>query len=257
MFRFFVSPNQLRSDAVTLTGDLAHRLGRVLRLRPGDRVVLLDGTGLAHEAELVSLGSDAVRARIVERYPVGTEPELEITLFQALPKGKKLELILQKGTEVGVSTFAPITARYCVAQPAKGRMGRKFDRWGDIIREAAEQAGRARLPRLLPIEPLEAVLAPTTPQTLSLLPTVVDAVPLRQVLEAHPDAEWARVYIGPEGGFAPEEIEAAIAAGVTPISLGPRILRTETAGLVVASLLLYHYGDMDTPPPEAWDAAEG
>jgi 16S rRNA (uracil1498-N3)-methyltransferase len=76
-------------------------------------------------------------------------------------------------------------------------------------------------------------------------------------LEAHPDAEWARVYIGPEGGFAPEEIEAAIAAGVTPISLGPRILRTETAGLVVASLLLYHYGDMDTPPPEAWDAAEG
>lgn len=236
--RFFVPPEILAHDPVTLTGETLHHLRSVLRLATGDEVMLLDGHGACCHARLQSVGRERAEATVLNRWR-DTEHPCPLRLLQALPKGDKFELVLQKGTELGITTFHPILSGRALPRLETGRTAR----WERIIREAARQSQRPCLPQLLPLMRLaEALLA--VPEPLRLLLWEQGARPLAEVLPAQPPAGVA-LLVGPEGGFSGDEAATVEAVGFLPVHLGPRILRTETAGLAVAAVLQYLYGDWD------------
>lgn len=253
LHRFFVPAEWLKGgEQIPLTGDLSHQLRRVLRLQPGDRIVLLDDSGFAYEAELMRLEPGAVSARLVRAFSPQTEPRLRLTLYQALPKGERFEWVLQKGTELGVSAFMPLITERTIPQHGERIGAQRLERWRRILREAAEQAGRAHLPALGPVQPLEQALNALPIGTPCLMATLApQAVPLYEALEplrAAPPSELA-LFIGPEGDFSPTEVDQAIQAGVRVVSLGPRILRAETAAIATSAIILYTLGEMNAPHP--------
>ena len=241
--RFFVEPEALANNPeVILEGEIAHQLTRVLRLNPGARILVLDGKGTEYEVELGSFRrqgkSEIVEGHVVEQRQAAGEPTVDITLYQALLKGEKFDYVLQKGTEVGVSAFVPVITERCVGQAARP------ERWRKIIREAAEQSRRGFLPvlREAPVKLGQALEQIKTAQTLGLMAWEEENSNTLRSLPA--GTTRLALLIGPEGGFTSGEAEAARAAGVQTISLGPRILRAETAGPIATALALYQLGDM-------------
>jgi len=247
MHRFFVSPEAFASHPVVLTGDQAHQIRRVLRLRLGERVELLDGQGYAYETILIALGEADAKFQVVKRWAVTGEPLTHVTLFQAVLKGDNFTWALQKGTEVGVSRFVPTICARNVVEGLDGAEGKR-ERWAGISQEAAEQCGRGRLPELAPAEVLPQALSYQPEKgTLRLMAWEDEqANRLRDVLAGCNLSDGARieVFVGPEGGFADEEVAAARRYGIQPVTLGPRILRAETAGVVAATLILCAAGEI-------------
>lgn len=252
MHRFFVAPEMIGEaavgDYVRVVGAVARQIAVVLRLRPNERIALLADTGWIVEVALTEVTSAAVIGRVERRALAGGEPRLKITLWQGLPKADKFEFVLQKGVEIGVAAFAPMATQRSVATNLAAAQGPKLDRWRRIIVEAAEQSGRGRLPTLAPI-----VLFSQACASVSGLSLIADPDPahrgLRAIVADHfeqsgqPPPLSVNVMIGPEGGFDPAEIEIARGYGIVPIGLGPRVLRTETAGLAIATALLWASGD--------------
>ncbi len=252
MHRFFVAPEALTLHPVVLSGEQAHQVRRVLRLRLGDRVTLLDGQGWACEAMLVALGEADAKFQIVRRWEAEGEPATHITLYQAVLKGDRFGWALQKGTEVGISAFVPIVCERNVVDDLDA-VEDKRERWERIIQEAAEQSGRARLPRLLPAQLLTQAIH-SSAKAAAAEPTCLRIIPwegeqsrrLRDALAGCNLGKGTRIelFVGPEGGFTDQEIDLARRYGIQPVTLGPRILRAETAGMVAAALILYELGDM-------------
>jgi 16S rRNA (uracil1498-N3)-methyltransferase len=246
--RFFVPAEWLQRDPVVLTGETAHQITRVLRMRPGDECLLLDDSGWAYRLVLEGLGPDRVTGRVVERLQPDTEPTVLLWLHQALLPERKMDWVLQKGTELGVAVFAPIATERSVHGRKDAVDEAKLGRWRRIVREAAEQSGRARLPELRPPEPLAAACARAAREDTLDLMAAVDpgALPLRLALSALNARSFRQIhlFIGPEGGFSPAEAERARRAGIVPVSLGPRVLRTETAGMVALAAILYARGEL-------------
>jgi len=265
MNRFFVPPEAVQGDRVVFTGDQLHQLTRVLRLGPGDRVMVLTGDGYESEALLESVDRQEALGRVVSRSLNAAEPRLDVVLVQGLPKGDKMDLIVQKGTELGVTRFWPVRTERAVVQLDASRAAQRQTRWQAIAREAAEQSRRGRIPAISPVGSLADAIAEAGQavadrpgQVLALFPweeaaTSGDqdsAVPtgagLADALQGANPAEIAQVwlFIGPEGGFSRGEAALARQAGVRPVSLGPRILRTETAGLAAVTMVLFALGDL-------------
>lgn len=243
MRRFFVSPPSLQQDRVSLEGDTLHHLSKVLRLAIGEEIILLDGCGNLCQCRIDSLGRKFGEALVLRRWQE-SERVLPVQLLQSLPKGDKMELILQKGTELGVTEFVPVLAGRSTPRLVADREESRQQRWERIIQEAARQCRRPMLPRLAPAITLTEALAACSAE-LRLLPWEEESRPLASVLPQRPPASVA-VLIGPEGGFSAAEAAEASAAGFVPVSLGPRILRSETAGFVVTTILQHHYGDLGT-----------
>lgn len=235
MHRFFVSPEEISGEEVVLGREAASQLSRVLRLGAGERIVVLDDSGWEYTVELTGLSREQARGRVVERLPSLGEPQTRLTLYQALLKGRNFEWVLQKGTELGVAAFAPmVTARGVIQEPVGEA---KMRRWRSIIREAAEQSGRGRLPVLFPLRPYAEAVAQAS--GLSLLPYEGEKkVTLSSILETRSGNEVS-LFIGPEGGFTPEEIDLACHHQIFTVSLGARILRAETAALAAVAAILY------------------
>jgi 16S rRNA (uracil1498-N3)-methyltransferase len=252
MHRFFVPPSWVQGNSVTVTGPQAHQIERVLRMRPGDVVLVLDNSGWEIETRLLSVARDRVEGEVLHRRLAGGEPRTKISLYQGVLKSKGFELVLQKGTELGVVEFVPIIADRCVVSDLDA-VEKRRRRWEWIIQEAAEQSHRGRKPVLRP-----AVLFRQACEEarhlggLSLIPWEGESdVALREVLRAAPPggeqkgAPFAlNLFIGPEGGFTADEIAVARRYGLLPVTLGPRILRAETAGLAATAAILYELGDM-------------
>jgi 16S rRNA (uracil1498-N3)-methyltransferase len=251
MHRFFVSPDLFHRQPVVLNGEQAHQIRRVLRLRSGERATLLDDRGWAYEASLLSYGDSDARFEIVRRWAATGEPHTHITLYHALLKGERFAWALQKGTEVGVSRFVPIVCERNVLDDL-GAAEQKRGRWERIIREAAEQSGRGRLPVLAPVQTFETAVRPGSPPSTAsgLLRLILweeeDETTLRQALAGCNFAGGMRieVLVGPEGGFTVGEVGLAEQWGARRVSLGPRILRAETAGVVATAAILYEAGEM-------------
>jgi 16S rRNA (uracil1498-N3)-methyltransferase len=247
MHRFFVSGALLAQDPVVLTGDVAHQMRRVLRLAPGARVTLLDGEGWAHEAEVIAITGKDARLKVLSRVEAAGEPRAQIILHQAVLKGERFEWALQKGTEVGVSAFAPLVTERTIIDDLQAVEGKR-GRWQRIIREAAEQCGRGRVPLLLPGQLLRnAVKGPGLGHPLRLIPWEGErSLTLGEALRACNFSAAPRIelFVGPEGGFTDTEIDWAQRHSVRPVTLGPRVLRAETAGLVATAVILYHAGEM-------------
>jgi len=255
VYRFFVPPESLQRDPVVLTGQPAHRIGRVLRMQPGDHVLLLDNSGWAYETELTGFGADQVEGHVERKVLASGEPRAKITLYQAMLKGHGFETVLEKCTEVGVVEFVPLLCERCVVGSLMDVEGHRQERWERIVRGAAEQSRRGRLPRLAPVTMWPVACQRAQRSDVSVLPWEEAKGPaLRNVLEGQAagdgGAKHARPYsisvlIGPEGGLTPEEAQMAESSGIQVVTLGPRILRAETAGLVVAAAILYALGDLE------------
>ena len=218
---------------------VAH-LVRVLRLGPGDRVRLFNGEGDDYEAELESAGKREARARVLGRVEVDSESPLAITLAQGIARGEKMDLILQKATELGVARVAPVVTERTEVRLDAERADKRRAHWRGVLISACEQSGRARLPELLPPRSLVDFLAAEQ----SALKLVLDpgAGATLAELEVAPSRSIC-LLVGPEGGLSERDLAAARATGFTGLKLGPRILRTETAALAAISGLNALYGD--------------
>lgn len=237
--RFFLPPTAWSDGQVHLDAALAHQIAHVLRLRPGAHVVVFDNSGLEYEVELNEVRSDRVTGRVCAQYHVHTEPSVSLSLYAAVLKGDKFEWVLQKGTELGVHCFVPIISeRTVVRDPAQIEDKRK--RWERIIQEAAEQSGRVRLPILAAPLLLQAAMTQSMAQNdLSLLPSPGLSAPSpADRLNGRSTPSHIGLFIGPEGGFSAAEVTQAQAAGLLSVSLGPRILRAETASIVAVALTM-------------------
>lgn len=239
--RFFVPATAIGDTAVKLPAEVAHHAHKVLRLATGAEIVLLDGSGLELDCRITGLSSRAGQADILDRRQV-VETAMPVRMIQGLPKGDKFDLVLQKGTELGVTRFSPAWTERSVPVAKPERMEKRNTRWQRIVAEAARQSRRSRLPECQPVRPLAEVLADTG-EELRLMFWEEGSRPLHDVLPAEPPAGVA-VLIGPEGGFTSAEADLAVAHGFCPVRLGPRILRSETAGFAVAAVLQYLYGDL-------------
>ncbi|HOP75317.1 MAG TPA: 16S rRNA (uracil(1498)-N(3))-methyltransferase [Bacillota bacterium] len=245
MTRFFIPADHIRGDKVFLEGSDHHHLLNVLRKKVGDEITVLNGKGEEFLARVIEIKPSMVIAEIVTAMNRPAEPRVKINLIQGLPKADKFEWIIQKNTELGVSRFQPvITERSTIRLDAEART-KKWERWSKIIKSAAEQSGRTIIPELEMVKDWELAIRNLRPG-LTLIPWEGETErSLKSVLEAEKVLPTeVNVIIGPEGGFSIQEINEAREYGAIPITLGPRILRTETAGLVAATSILYHFGDM-------------
>ena len=239
MHRFFVDPTQISTQTVTLRDDQARQIAGVLRLRVGEWIEVLDNTGWLYEVALTAVNRRQVTGEIVEKTAVATEPATHITLYQSILKRDKFELVLQKGTEIGISRFVPVVTERSLAQHVKDN---KYDRWQRILTEAAEQAERGIIPELAEACSFAEALAMAQTADIALIAWAREKearLPsYLSLLKQQPTSRVA-LFTGPEGGFSPAEIAQAQQANVHPITLGPRILRTETAAMVAAAFILY------------------
>jgi len=277
MHRFFVEPSCIQTDRIVLTGAIVHQIRDVLRLQPADVIVALDDSGWEYSVRLENVAREQVSGIIEQKALSRSEPRAKITLYQSMLKGHRFDWVLQKGTELGVVEFVPMVSDRCVISSLDVGQS-KLGRWQRIIKEAAEQSRRARLPRLhapllftqacerarcadLAVIPWE---GESQRSLRSMLTASCGAQPVvrsqgqlvsaesdpgtepggRLKPEAHRRPFSIHLFVGPEGGFTAREIDQARRYGLTPVSLGPRILRAETAGLVAATMVLYQLDDL-------------
>lgn len=252
MHSFFVPPDTLKTSTVHLTGEVAHQISRVLRLRPGDTVYLLDGRGYESKMTISNVSKEQVRGELSTKRFVPTEPNHHVDLYLSLlNKTEKYEWALQKCTEIGAARFIPIRAERSVTSSARS------DRWQRIITEAAEQSGRGIIPTLEEVISLEESLDMEGERLanashgahLAIMPALGADLSLTDALEQLTTEDaTASLFIGPEGGFTDDELYAANERGILLVNLGPRTLRAETAAPVALVLTLHHLGDMATLP---------
>jgi 16S rRNA (uracil1498-N3)-methyltransferase len=241
MRRFTLQPDRLAADRVTFDAGESRHLSRVLRLRPGDTVIATDGAGRDYTVRLETVGEAATGTVIAEAAGVPESP-LAITLVQGVPKGDKMEAIVRAATELGVARFRPALCERTIVRLEPARWRDRTRRWQRVAREAAKQSGRAVVPEVEMPRPLAECLG--TKADLALCLWEGGGAPLDAVLGSAGDPRSAVVVVGPEGGLAIAEVEAAKAAGATVVSLGQRILRTETAGPAIVAILQSRLGDL-------------
>ena len=243
--RFTIAPERRRDNRVTFDRHESHHLARVLRLKAGDTVVAVDGSGREFTVRLDTVAPEAA-GTIVSVGARNTESPFAITLVQALPKGDKLETVIRAATELGVTCVAPALTTRTVVRLDDARAVSRLERWQRVAREAAKQCGRSRLPVIEPPRPLAARIAgPADDRTLRLCLWEEERAPLADALTAlAPAPTSAIVIVGPEGGLTPDEVETARRAGWRIAGFGPRLLRTETAGPAVIAALQSRFGDL-------------
>jgi 16S rRNA (uracil1498-N3)-methyltransferase len=242
--RFYTAPDQVNKDIILLGEEDTYHLKRVLRLAIGATVYVFDGSGNEFECCVEGLQGRRAVLQILSRTQPAVESPIALTLGQGLAKGEKFDLVVQKATELGVSRIVPLLTDFTVEAAGRFKAQARVERWRRISLEAAKQCGRTKL-----VEILEPLRFNNFLQMLSGRTVVCSE---SGGLSVHRlEEEWRKklpeeicVLVGPEGGWSPAERESAERAGATPISLGPRILRTETAGLVILSLLQYLCGDL-------------
>jgi 16S rRNA (uracil1498-N3)-methyltransferase len=221
-----------------LTGDEARHLTQVLRIKPGETVTVFDGCGRRASAEILVASRDHVSLKLGET-STPPQPLPAITLAQAIPKGKNMDLIVQKAVELGITRIQPLVTKNTVVQPGEG----KSDKWRRTALEACKQCGQDTLPDIADPLPFDRWLPSLSENPgLNLIASLAPgAKPMREVLRAHPGTTAATLLVGPEGDFTQEETAAALGAGFLPISLGGIILRVETATLFCLSALRYEF----------------
>ena len=247
MPRFYCPSPLLPGSTVDLPDTVAHHL-HVVRQQPGDELVLFNGEGGQVHARLLEVGKRRAAAEVLAHQPVEAELPFHVTLAQGLPEGSKMDWIVEKAVELGVSAIQPLAARRSGVKLAGERADKRLAHWQAVVISASEQCGRNRLAAVAPLQEFNRWIAQPAVDTAA-----EDSV--RILLSPRADAslaQWTRatppravcLLVGPEGGFSAEEEDAAIAAGALPLSMGPRVLRTETAGLAALAVLAAGWGGL-------------
>lgn len=245
MHKFFVDKKDIVDNLVRITGDDVKHIYKVLRLVKGDAIVINDKEGEEYEASIENVTKTEVTAHITKRLEMKNESPVKLYLYQGIPKSSKMDFIVQKGTEIGISKFKPVITKRVVVKNDKEY--KKVDRWQRIAEEACKQSKRNIIPiverplefdeALSELKSMDAVFVPFENEKNQGIKNFS-----AQIKEKH--IKNAAIVIGPEGGFEDSEIEVLKGIGAYIVTLGPRILRTETAGIVCAAILLYEFSDM-------------
>ena len=235
MRRFFC--DNIIGNTATIKGDDAHHIYRVLRMKSGDTLSLCDGAGYEYDARITSVSPDAVVCALGEQRTSNAESPVRVTLYQCLPKTGKMETILQKCTELGMFAAAPVVSARCVVVPNKD-FEKKRERYARVVLEAAKQSRRALVPQVLPLVQLKQIDVGQFDLFL-IAYEEENARTLKQALRAAPQSKSIGLLIGPEGGLEESEVALLTNAGAVSVSLGSRILRTETAGMAMLAQVLY------------------
>ena len=241
MQRFFVTPDQVGVDKIRIQGSDVNHMKNVLRMRPGEEVMVSDGNNRQYRCRVEDYPEGEAVLAILEAGLVDTELPSRIYLFQGLPKQEKMELIVQKAVELGVCQVIPVQTRRCVVKLDAKKAAKKVQRWQQIAESAAKQAGRGYIPAVSEVMTFQEALAFSEALDIRLIPyELADGMDgTRKILDGIRPGQSVGIFIGPEGGFEKEEVGRAVEAGALPITLGKRILRTETAGIAVLSILMY------------------
>ena len=241
MQRFFVTPDQVGEDKIRIQGSDVNHMKNVLRMRPGEEVMVSDANTRQYRCRVEDYPEGEAVLSILEAGLVDTELPSRIYLFQGLPKQEKMELIVQKAVELGVCQVIPVQTRRCVVKLDAKKAAKKVQRWQQIAESAAKQAGRGYIPVVSEVMTFQEALAFSEALDIRLIPyELADGMDgTRKILDGIRPGQSVGIFIGPEGGFEKEEVGRAVEAGALPITLGKRILRTETAGIAVLSILMY------------------
>lgn len=237
--RVYVDAPLTAGKRVALQGSAATHITRVLRLRQGDALTLFNGQGGEYAASLAEARGGKVTVAVGEAHPLERESALSLTLAQGVSRGERMDLVVQKATELGVCGLAPVFTERSVVRLSAAQAARKLEHWRAIAVGACEQSGRNRLPQLRAPVPLADFLKAAASGTRLLLSPGAPA----RIQDLPPPVAAVTVLIGPEGGLSELERESAVAAGFTPVRLGPRVLRTETAAIAALSVLQREFGD--------------
>lgn len=241
MQHFFVTPSQVEGERIYIEGSDVNHMKNVLRMRPGEAVAISDGDNLKYRCVVEGYEEGRAVLAIQQRMPVDTELPCRITLFQGLPKQDKMELIVQKAVELGASQVVPVATRRSVVKLDEKKAAKKLQRWQQIAESAAKQAGRGYIPQVSSVLSYQEALEKAGELDVLLIPYELaeGMEEARKVVASIAQGQSVGIIIGPEGGFEKEEVDAAIHQGAKAITLGRRILRTETAGLAILSILMF------------------
>ena len=242
MYRFYVSADQLAEKEVFISGGDVNHIKNVLRLEVGDWIVACDGNGTDYVSRIQSICSGEVVASIEKVQPTGTELPVRITLFQGMPKKDKLELIIQKAVELGACEIVPVmTKRTVVKLSEEKKINKRLERWQSIAYAAAKQCDRGIIPTVHKPVSYEEALAMADQLDYNVIPYELQTgmEEARKIVDQACKQRSLGIFIGPEGGFEPEEVERAMTRNIHPMTLGKRILRTETAGMALLSILMF------------------
>ncbi|CCQ94323.1 Ribosomal RNA small subunit methyltransferase E [[Clostridium] ultunense Esp] len=242
MQRYLLSKEKIIEEKIIFTEEDLHHILHVMRFQVGDKVIVGDGQERAYLVELTSLSQKKGEGIILEPLYEERELPVKVTLAQGLAKGEKMDWIIQKATELGVFAILPFTSSRTIVKLDKTKAQERILRWQRIAKEAAEQCHRTHLPQILPPVPYEKLLQMAQGYDFSFIPYEKEGSrSLFPFVERIPVNRRILVVIGPEGGFSEEEVQRAEKAGIYPVSLGKRILRTETAAIVALSVFVHHY----------------
>jgi len=242
MHHFFVTPAQVGVEKIYIEGTDVNHMRNVLRLKCGEEVSVSDGRSQKYLCRLEEYTEQAAVLTVLSREENNTELPSRLYLFQGLPKGDKIELIVQKAVELGVYEIIPVENKRCVVKLDARKSSKKRERWQAIAESGAKQSGRGMIPDVREVMSYQEALHYAGSLDVVLIPYELaeNMAVTRQIVEAIEGGQSVGIFIGPEGGFTQEEIALADSCGARPITLGRRILRTETAGLAVLSILMYH-----------------
>lgn len=244
MKRFFIKNEDMEGSHAYISGKDAHHILNVLRLSRGEKIIISNGTN-EFLTVIEELSSNKIKLKILENINTNSESSINITLFQGLPKADKMELIIQKCTELGVKAFIPVSTKYSVVNIDERNREKKIYRWQKISHEASKQSGRVIVPDVyMPVTFKEALERIKEYDLCLILYEKEKNTGIKDILMGLDDVKNIAIFIGPEGGFSEEEIRLALEYGAKSVTLGPRILRTETAGIVASSIIMYELGDI-------------
>lgn len=247
MYQFFVEPDRIQEKTIVITGSDVNHIKNVLRMKPGEEISVSNGQdGREYRCRILSLEEDRILCEICSIGEEGAELSSRVFLFQCLPKADKMELIIQKAVELGAHEIIPVTARRCVVKLDDRKAIAKVERWQAIAEAAAKQSRRGIIPKVSEVLTFEQALQKAKTMDVRLIPYELaqdvqhtGMQHTRKLIDGIRPGQDIAVFIGPEGGFEEREIKKAMEAGVVPITLGKRILRTETAGLTVMAWIMY------------------
>ena len=241
MHHFFVTPQQISGDKIRIEGGDVNHMKNVLRMKLHEKAEISDGESRTYLCEVEAYEEDVAVLHILEEMEADTEPASKLYLFQGLPKSDKMELIVQKAVELGVYQVIAVAMKRSVVRLDDKKAAKKADRWNSIAESAAKQAGRSRIPEVtMPLSYNEALkMAEELDVTLLPYELAGGMEVTREVIRQIKSGQSVGIFIGPEGGFEPEEVDAAVSMGAKVITLGRRILRTETAGLATLAVLMF------------------
>ena len=242
MQHFFVTTDQVNGEYISIQGSDVNHLKNVLRMKIGEQLFVSDGDNQKYLCEIDSYQPEEAILKICKKEQNDTELQSKIYLFQGLPKSDKMELIIQKAVELGVYQVVPVTMKRCVVKLDDKKAAKKTARWQEIARGAAKQSGRGIIPEISTVLSYQEAITLAKELDVVLIPYELaeGMEKTKDVISSIRPGQSVGVFIGPEGGFEKDEVERAVQIGAEEITLGKRILRTETAGLAILSILMYH-----------------